>query len=159
MPGVRVQALWGHNPMASGPIKIATKLIILAASLVTHRSSQQMRLKGPTHNVVSTAQPSELPKMANMDMDYITATFNHPTIPRNAEEPTFKLVRSVQKLLNQNATGILRGAYGNMLGMLGLTITLAAYHTLAGVDFVMPTRPLPPVIPPFALNAQVTKIM
>eukprot|EP00957_Ditylum_brightwellii_P041243 3122662-Ditylum_brightwellii.AAC.1 len=43
--------------------------------------------------------------------------------------------------------------------MLGLTITPAAYCTLAGADFVTPIRPAPPVISPFASNVQVTEIM
>eukprot|EP00957_Ditylum_brightwellii_P071791 5457083-Ditylum_brightwellii.AAC.1 len=43
--------------------------------------------------------------------------------------------------------------------MLGLTITPAAYRTLAGADFVTPIRPAPPVIPLFASNVQVTEIM
>eukprot|EP00957_Ditylum_brightwellii_P151000 11498158-Ditylum_brightwellii.AAC.1 len=100
-----------------------------------------------------------MPKMVSADMDNITATFAHPTTPRSVEEQMFEVIRSVHKLLNKNGTGILRGAYGNMLQMLGLIINLAAYHTLAGADFVTPTRPLPPAIPPFASNVQVTKIM
>eukprot|EP00957_Ditylum_brightwellii_P075592 5745322-Ditylum_brightwellii.AAC.1 len=92
-------------------------------------------------------------------MENITATFTHPSIPQNKEEPTFEAIRAIHKLLNQNATGILRQAYGNALGMLGLTITPAAYCTLAGADFVTPVRPARPVIPPFASNIQVTEIM
>eukprot|EP00957_Ditylum_brightwellii_P163428 12442901-Ditylum_brightwellii.AAC.1 len=30
---------------------------------------------------------------------------------------------------------------------------------LAGADFSLPTRPLPPVLPPFASNVQVAEIM
>ena len=97
--------------------------------------------------------------MATTEMENITATFTHLSIPQNKEEPTFEAIRAIHKLLNQNATGILRGAYGNTLGMLGLTITPAAYRTLAGANFVTPIRPAPPVIPPFASNVQVTKIM
>eukprot|EP00957_Ditylum_brightwellii_P193024 14696435-Ditylum_brightwellii.AAC.1 len=64
--------------------------------------------------------------MANTDMDYITTMSTHHTIPRNTEELTFESIRSVHKLLKQNATGILRGAYGNTLGLLGMTVTPAA---------------------------------
>eukprot|EP00957_Ditylum_brightwellii_P145275 11064585-Ditylum_brightwellii.AAC.1 len=92
-------------------------------------------------------------------MENITATFTHPSIPQNKEEPTFEAIRAIHKLLNQNDTGILCGAYGNTFGVLGLTITPAAYHTLAGANFVMPIRPAPPVIPPFASNVQVIEIM
>eukprot|EP00957_Ditylum_brightwellii_P149052 11349026-Ditylum_brightwellii.AAC.1 len=87
-------------------------------------------------------------------MENITATFTHLSIPRNKKEPTFEAIRAIHKLLNQNTTGILRGAYGNTLGMLGLMITTAAYCTLAGADFVTLIRPAPPVIPPFASNVQ-----
>eukprot|EP00957_Ditylum_brightwellii_P000022 1394-Ditylum_brightwellii.AAC.1 len=79
--------------------------------------------------------------MASTEVDTIIAAFTHPNIPRNTEEPNFELIQAVHKLLNQNATGILRGTYGNTLGMLGLTITPTAYHTLAGADFVTPTQP------------------
>eukprot|EP00957_Ditylum_brightwellii_P006952 526355-Ditylum_brightwellii.AAC.1 len=73
--------------------------------------------------------------MATTEMENITATFTHPSILRNEEEPTFEAIRAIHKLLNQNATVILRGAYGNTLGLLGLTIIPAAYRTLAGADF------------------------
>eukprot|EP00957_Ditylum_brightwellii_P102186 7789445-Ditylum_brightwellii.AAC.1 len=79
--------------------------------------------------------------MASMNVENITAKFTHPSIPRNAEEPTFEAIRSEHKFLNQNATGILHEAYGNTLGMLELTITTAAHRTLAGEDYVVPTRP------------------
>eukprot|EP00957_Ditylum_brightwellii_P106276 8106958-Ditylum_brightwellii.AAC.1 len=92
-------------------------------------------------------------------MENITTMFTHPSIPRNEEEPTFKAIQLVHKLLNQNATGILSRAYGNTLGTLGLTITPAAYDTMVGADSIMPTRPPPPFIPPFASNVQVTEIM
>eukprot|EP00957_Ditylum_brightwellii_P156793 11933894-Ditylum_brightwellii.AAC.1 len=97
--------------------------------------------------------------MASTEMENITATFTHPSIPRNEEEPTFEVIQAIHKLLNQNATGILCGAYGNALGILGLTITPAAYRTLARANFVTPIRPAPPKIPPFASNVQLTEIM
>ena len=97
--------------------------------------------------------------MSNPNIANIIASFTHPTLPRNAEEPTFESIRSIHKLLNQNATGVLRGAYGNTLGLLGLTITRDLYWTLAGQDFVLPTRPAAPALPPFASNVQVVEIM
>eukprot|EP00957_Ditylum_brightwellii_P045042 3416753-Ditylum_brightwellii.AAC.1 len=63
--------------------------------------------------------------MASTEMENITATFTHLSILRNKEEPTFEAIQAIHKLLNQNATGILHRAYGNALGMLGLTITPA----------------------------------
>eukprot|EP00957_Ditylum_brightwellii_P155354 11825837-Ditylum_brightwellii.AAC.1 len=89
-----------------------------------------------------------------MDTDNIMATFTHPHIPRNAEEPHFESIRSVHKLLNHNVTGILRGAYRNTLGLLSLTLTAASYQTLARANFNLSTRPPPPVLPPFASNVQ-----
>eukprot|EP00957_Ditylum_brightwellii_P175817 13387481-Ditylum_brightwellii.AAC.1 len=59
-------------------------------------------------------------------------------------------ILAVHKLLNQNAMGIIHGAYCNTLGILLLTITQAAYCTLTGADFVTPTQPANPVISPFA---------
>eukprot|EP00957_Ditylum_brightwellii_P022759 1716407-Ditylum_brightwellii.AAC.1 len=97
--------------------------------------------------------------MASTEMEHITAMFTHLSIPRNEEEPTFEVLWAVHKLLNQNTTGILCGAYGNELGMLGLTITPAAHCTLARANFVTPIRPASPVIPPFASNVKVTEIM
>eukprot|EP00957_Ditylum_brightwellii_P101307 7719964-Ditylum_brightwellii.AAC.1 len=97
--------------------------------------------------------------MASTDIKNVTATFTYPNIPRNVEEPTFETTWSVHKLLNHNAMGILHGAYGNILGMLGLPKTPAAYNTLAGADFITPTAPANLVILPFASNIQVTEIM
>eukprot|EP00957_Ditylum_brightwellii_P113125 8627621-Ditylum_brightwellii.AAC.1 len=74
----------------------------------------------------------------------------HQTIPYTAEEPTFESIRKVHNLLNRNAMGQLRGAYGNRLGLLGLTSTADAYRTLDGKDFVTPTPPTPPLLPPLA---------
>eukprot|EP00957_Ditylum_brightwellii_P165682 12612891-Ditylum_brightwellii.AAC.1 len=97
--------------------------------------------------------------MSNSNIAKVIASFTHATIPRNAEEPNFEFIRSVHKLLNQNATDVLRGAYGNTLGLLGLTITRDSYRTLAGRDFVLPTRPAAPALLPFASNVQVAEIM
>eukprot|EP00957_Ditylum_brightwellii_P027425 2073268-Ditylum_brightwellii.AAC.1 len=97
--------------------------------------------------------------MLTSNIANVVASFTHPTLPRNAEEPTFESIQSIHKLLNQNATSVLRGVYGNTLGLLGLTITRESYRTLAGADFVLPTQPTAPVLPPFAPNVQVAEIM
>eukprot|EP00957_Ditylum_brightwellii_P197031 15010838-Ditylum_brightwellii.AAC.1 len=69
--------------------------------------------------------------MATTEMENITATFIYASILRNKEEPTFEVIRAIHMLLNQNATCIFCGVYGNTLGLLGLTITTAAYRTRA----------------------------
>jgi hypothetical protein len=97
--------------------------------------------------------------MSHTNIDNITALFTHPHIPRNVEVPHFESIQSIHMLLNQNTTGVLCSAYGNTLGMLGLTLIAASYQTLAGTDFNLPTQPPPSVIPSFASNVQVTEIM
>eukprot|EP00957_Ditylum_brightwellii_P053698 4068299-Ditylum_brightwellii.AAC.1 len=79
--------------------------------------------------------------------------------PQNVEEPNFESIRSIHKLLNQNTTVILCGAYGNTLGLLGLILTSVSYRMLANANFNLTARPPPPVLPLFASNMQVSEIM
>mmetsp|Transcript_19484 Transcript_19484/g.28690 ORF Transcript_19484/g.28690 Transcript_19484/m.28690 type:complete len:408 (+) Transcript_19484:103-1326(+) len=88
--------------------------------------------------------------MVLSDAETVQASFTHPNIPKYIGEPTFEVIHEVHKKLNQNATSILRGAWGNRLGLLGYTVAPNMYQQLAGQAFTEPVEPQPPNIPPFA---------
>jgi hypothetical protein len=94
-------------------------------------------------------------------MSTVSVSSNFPvpklsTIATHQTPPTYATIRVAQKELNSNAAAVHSHGGGGRHGLLALTVTPAAYLTIAGVPFIPP--PVPPLQPVILPNARATQI-
>ena len=74
-------------------------------------------------------------------IDYATAFFPIPVLPRIVGKPTYEKLREMKKALKANAASVQSDLGGGAFGHLGLVLDDVTYNTLTGHNYVRPVHP------------------
>ena len=87
--------------------------------------------------------------MSSTIVENITDSFPNPTIPKIEGEPRYETIKSVEKLLIENASSVQSTLGGGNHGLLGLILTPEKYQLVTGHTFEAHTNPgaLPTLLP------------
>src|SRR5688572_28034378 len=91
------------------------------------------------------------------NLNAITNSFPHPTLPAIIGKPTYIVIAKVNLKLNRNAASVYSSLGNGNHRLLALTITPAVFNAHSAVTFVTPVSPGPnPIIIAGATAAQIS---
>ena len=96
--------------------------------------------------------------MTNPNIDYITTTFEFPTLTKIQGVPTYEQLRPIKNEMKSNAASVPCDLGGGAHGHLGLMLTGAEYSNVAHIPYVRPIHPGVLLIPPATPNYEATRL-